>query len=295
MTIRLSTSTCIHERVRWGSELFYTCEDSIRACAKAGYEVLDMNFASYSRGTLPMTQPNWEDWVKQNKEVADSLGIEWYQGHAHFFDWHGLTPEAREWHDELVRRSIIGAGIMGVKWLVIHPGNVKDETWYSYRGSLKANLEAFKKYGELAAKHNVGIAIENMIENSANRRYCSSVEELIELHDELNDPLFGICWDTGHAHIAKVDQASSLRRIGSRLKALHIDDNRGERDDHVAPYFGTIAWEPILEALAEIDFDGCFTFEIHNFTNGLPDGLHDQCLRFTYELGNHMVDSIVKK
>jgi hypothetical protein len=71
MAIRLSTSTCIHERVRWGSELFYTCEDSIRACAKAGYKVLDMNFASYSRGALPMTQPDWEDWVKRNKEVAE--------------------------------------------------------------------------------------------------------------------------------------------------------------------------------------------------------------------------------
>jgi len=253
-----------------------------------------MNFASYSRGTLPMTQPDWEDWVKRNKEVADSLGIEWYQGHAHFFEWNGLTPEQREWNDELVRRSIVGAGIMGVKWLVIHPGNVKDETWYSYRKSFAANLETFKKYAEIAAKHNVGIAIENMIERSVNRRYCSSTEELIELVDTLNDPIFGICWDTGHANLGKVDQPSALRKIGSRLKALHIDDNRGEVDDHLAPYFGNIAWEPILEALADIDFDGCFTFEIHNFTNGLPDGLHDQCLRFTYELGSFMVDEILK-
>ncbi len=295
MTIILSTSTCIHERVRWGSDLFYTLEDSIRACAKAGYRVLDMNFATYSRGRLPMTQADWKDWVKRNKEVADSLGIEWYQGHAHYFSWPGLTSQEREWHEELMRRSIVGAGIMGVKWLVMHPGHVLDETWYSYRKSLADNLEAFARYGELAAKYNVRIAIENMIENTPNRRYCSSVEELIELHDELNDPLFGICWDTGHAHLSKVDQPSALRRIGSRLKALHITDNLGERDDHLAPYFGTIVWEPILGTLAEVGFEGCFTFEIHNFTNGLPHELHEPCLRFTYELGTFMVDSIAHR
>ncbi len=294
MTRGLSTSTCIHERVRWGSDLFYTCEESIAACVRAGYKVLDMNFSSYSREPYPMTQPDWEDWVKRIKESAAGLGVEWYQGHAHFFDWRKVAPQDWEWHEELIRRSIIGAGILGVKWLVIHPGTVVDGTWYSYRKSLAANLEAYKRYGELAAKYNVGIAIENMIEKDSGRRYCSSVEELLELLDKLNDPTFGICWDTGHAHLAKVDQASALRQIGSNLKALHIDDNRGEWDDHLAPYYGTIVWEPILEAPREINYDGYFTFEIHNFTNGLPHELHESCLRFTYELGTHMVNEILR-
>ena len=288
--MRLSTSTCIHERVLWGKELFYTCEDSIRACVKAGYRVLDMNFASYSRGTLPMTQPDWEDWVKRQKEVADELNVEWNQGHAHFYRWETAGEDEREWHEELIRRSIIGAGIMGVKWLVIHPGTVSDDIWYSHEKSLEANLKAYRRYGELASKHNVGIAIENMIESRPGRRYASSTEELLELYEELDDPIFGICWDTGHAHMAGINQPAALRNIGKRLKALHIADNRGERDDHVAPYFGTIEWEPIMKALEEIEYEGDFTFEIHNFTNGLPHGLHDQALRFTYELGTFMLE-----
>jgi sugar phosphate isomerase/epimerase len=290
--MKVSTSTSIHEYVRWGSELFYTLEESIRACAAAGYEVLDMGFCSYSTQDRPLTQPDWEDWVKRNKEVADELGLEWYQGHAHFFDWTRTPASQWEFNEELVRRSIVGAGIMGVKWLVIHPGTVRDETWYSYADSFNANLEAYKRYGELAAKHNVGIAIENMIESGPERRYCSSVEELIELVDALGDPLFGVCWDTGHANMAKVDQPSALRRVGSRLKALHINDNWGTNDDHLAPYYGSIAWEPILEALKDIGYSGCFTFEIHNFLHGLPHELHGPCLRFTYELGSHMVKQI---
>mgnify|MGYP000871434959 CR=1 FL=1 len=289
--MRLSTSTCIHEKVLWGKDLVFTCKDSIEACVKAGYKVLDMNFASYSRGTLPMTQPDWERWVKEQKEFADSLGVEWNQGHAHFYNWESASQAEREWHEELIRRSIIGAGIMGVKWLVVHPGHGKDSAWYSRKESLAANLEAYARYGELARKHNVGICTENIFENQKSRRYGAAPDEIIELYDAVGDPKsFGICWDTGHGHMTGIDQPEALKLLGKRLKALHVADNHGQNDDHIAPYFGTIKWEPIMKTLKEIEYEGDFTFEIHNFTSGLPHGLHDRVLRFTYELGQFMLN-----
>ncbi|NMB47055.1 MAG: sugar phosphate isomerase/epimerase [Firmicutes bacterium] len=288
--MRLSTSTCIHEKILWGEEVYYTCEESITACVKAGYEILDMNFATYSRGSLPMTQPDWTDWVKRQKELADSHDVKFSQAHAHFYDWRRVPEGEKDWNEELITRSIIGAGLVGAQWLVIHPGSVDDGIWYSHRKSLRENIEAFQRYADLAAKHDVNIAIENMIESRESRSYASSTEELLELLDILDDPIFGICWDFGHAHIAGIDQCEALRAIGQHLKALHVADNRGEKDDHIAPYFGTIVWEPILRTLKEIEYTGDFTYEIHNFTNGLPNGMHDQAIRFTYELGMFMLD-----
>lgn len=287
--MRLSTSTCIHEKILWGKDLFYTCEQSIESCVKAGYKVLDMNFASYSRGTLPMTQSNWEDWTKALKEFSDSHHVEYSQAHAHFYNWIDTAVEDIQWNEELIRRSIIGAGIMGVKWLVIHPGSVNDGIWYSHQKSLVRNVEFYKKYAEIASKYNVKIAIENMIESKIARRYASSTEELLELLEVLNDPIFGICWDFGHAHMAWLNQCEALRAIGKNLKALHVADNRGENDEHIAPYFGTIVWEPIMKTLKEIGYEGDFTYEIHKFTYGLPDDLQDKLLRFTYELGMSMI------
>lgn len=287
--MRLATSTCIHERVLWGDDLYYTCEESIRACVQAGYQVLDMNFASYSRGSLPMTQADWEDWVKRQKELSDFLNVEFSQAHAHFY-WRGnMADDEVAWNEELIRRSIIGAGIMEAKWLIIHPTSVNDGTWYSHKKSLAKNVELYKKYAELASKHKVNIAIENMIESKNARRFATSTEEMLELFDLLNDPIFGFCWDFGHAHLNKVDQVEGLRALGKNLKALHVADNRGEKDDHIAPYFGTIEWEPIMKTLTEIGYTGDFTYEIHNFTNGLPHGMHDQALKFTYELGMFML------
>lgn len=291
--MRLSTSTSIHESILWNRELFYTCHDSIEACVKAGFRVLDMNFASYARGPgAPMAGNEWESWLKEQKEFADNLGVEWNQGHAHYNLKNVTHTELiSEWDEELVRRSIIGASIMGVKQLVIHPISVNDDVWYSRKKSLAANLEAYARYGELAAKYNVGICLENMFQGQEVRRFASSLEDLLELYERLNDQeLFGICWDTGHANLMGIHQASALKSIGKRLKALHINDNRGELDDHIAPYFGTIEWEPIMKTLKEIGYTGDFTFETHNFTKGLPHGLHDQTIRFTYELGAYMLD-----
>jgi L-ribulose-5-phosphate 3-epimerase len=288
--MRLSTSTIVHEKVSKGEKIFYTCEQSIKACVKAGYRVLDMNFCSYAKDDLPMTRPDWEDWVKRQRDLSDSLGIEFSQGHAYYNKTANVTGKAEIWSEELIRRSIIGAGIMGIKWLVIHPYSVDDAIWYSHQKSLAKNVRAFQRYGELAAKNQVGIAIENQMEDKSIRRFSSSAEELLELVDHLNDPLFGICWDFGHAHMAGVNQIDALRTIGKKLKALHVADNKGEKDDHVAPYFGTIVWEPLLKTLKEIGYEGDFAFEIHNFTNRLPDCMQDQILRFTYELGMYMVN-----
>jgi sugar phosphate isomerase/epimerase len=291
VTMRLSTSTCIHEHILWDyATMYYSSEQSITACAKAGFEVLDFNFASYSRQTLPMTQPDWEDWVKRQKELSDSLHLEYTQSHAHFYCWNSNLPYTNDWDEELIRRSIIGAGILNAKWLVIHPGNIQDENGYSYKKSLDFNIEQYKKYAELASKHHVGIAIENMIKPKDGNRFASSYEDLLTLMDQLNDPIFGLCWDTGHAHLVGINQCEALRAMGKHLKALHIADNRGVNDDHVAPYFGTIVWEPIIKTLKEMGYEGDFTYEIHNFTNGLPNGMHDQLIDFAYELGMFMLN-----
>ena len=289
--MRLSTSTCIHEKVLWEKQIRYTCQEAIQACVRAGYQVLDMNFASYSRGENPMTQEHWEDWVKELKELSDSLNVTYSQAHAHFYPWSQNPKDQDPFDEELMRRSIIGAGIMKAGWLVIHPGQVTDGVGYNHQKALKRNVEAYRRYADLCAKHGVRIAIENMIEGSAPRRYCSNPEELLELLDALdNDPIFGICWDFGHAHLSRLDQVESLKRIGGKkLACLHVDDNRGEKDDHLAPYFGYIQWEPIMKALKEIGYQGDFTYEIFNFLNGLPDGIHDELLRFTYELGMFML------
>jgi sugar phosphate isomerase/epimerase len=116
----------------------------------------------------------------------------------------------------------------------------------------------------------VGIALENM---PGCHRYFSLPEQLAELIDTLNHPLIGACWDTGHGHITSLDQAKSLLTLGPRLKATHIQDNDGVKDQHLLPYQGTIDWNAVARTLGRIGFAGDFTYEAHNSVRLVQPGI----------------------
>jgi sugar phosphate isomerase/epimerase len=57
-----------------------------------------------------------------------------------------------------------------------------------------------------------------------------------------------LCFDTGHANIAG-DLAEALESVRDLVVTAHVHDNRGERDDHLLPYEGTVDWDATLPAL----------------------------------------------
>jgi sugar phosphate isomerase/epimerase len=58
-----------------------------------------------------------------------------------------------------------------------------------------------------------------------------------------------ICLDTGHAHL-EGGVPAALEIVRDFVVSTHVHDNRGERDDHLLPYEGTIDWSATLAALS---------------------------------------------
>ncbi|MDX9934876.1 MAG: hypothetical protein RBS30_07740, partial [Sphaerochaetaceae bacterium] len=58
---------------------------------------------------------------------------------------------------------------------------------------------------------------------------------------------------------------------------------------HLAPYWGTIEWEPIMAMLKTMGYRGDFTLEIHKFLNGLPDALHDRVASLTHDIATYLL------
>lgn len=263
----------------------------LTSATEAGFEMLDFNLQYYTKRVSPITKDGWETTWERLSEISQKHNIAWSQGHAHFVNWEIEEQSDWPWHDELVRRSIVGAGIMGVKTLVFHPKTVPSASWYARKESLETNIEAFKQYGEWAEPYDLTLAIENMIEKPKGRRFGSGPEELLELLEALNDPRFAICWDTGHAHMAGINQTEALKQIGPNLKALHIADNHGEKDEHLAPLQGTIEWPPIIETLREIAYTGDFTYEVIYRDHGQPYAMYELFLENLFLLGEHLLGS----
>jgi len=57
-----------------------------------------------------------------------------------------------------------------------------------------------------------------------------------------------ICFDAGHAHL-EGGAPAALEIVRDFVATTHMHDNRGERDDHLLPYEGSIDWGATLAAL----------------------------------------------
>ena len=275
-------------------------EQTLELASQAGFKYYDISFWDWSLPGSPFLTDNWKYWIHNVANAAAYYGVEFVQGHAYTYPFLNInmTEEECECHEMLTRRSIDCCSILGVKICVTHP----DTDWRSVdrvKSSKAKNIEYFKNLLEYTMRRDMELAIENMcnFDILPKAKYCSFTEELIELVDTFqntvhNDHL-GICWDFEHAEIMKIDQRESLLAIGGMLKATHVSDTHSQSDSdlmHIMPMFGKIDWRTIVKTLREINYQGYFSYEAHNYANTLPDEVIPTALKLSYEIGEYLVN-----
>lgn len=266
--------------------------EALRRCAAAGFQALDMNYWDLQGQMLQIGWSEEETWAKEIRAYADQLGVRFTQMHGpvHGGTFTNLVPGLTlDSFVGLAERSLRTAAILGIPWVVFHPSDIAKDGKESYQEILDFNISFYRRLLPVLEETGVGIALENVCYVPGFNRVFAIAEELVQLVDALDHPLIGACWDTGHAHVMMVDQASAFRILGNRLKATHIHDNDGVKDLHLLPYQGTINWTELVGALKEIHYSGDFTYEAHNGVNKLPDGIRDTGLKFAFDLGNYVI------
>jgi L-ribulose-5-phosphate 3-epimerase len=288
--MRLSTSTSFYRRTLNGE--YILLKESVRRCKSIGFNVLDVSFcnAIYSNYShTELAKDNWQELIEDLRNEAVKLGVEFSQSHPVFLPGHinDHSVEKQEQYQEMMKRSILASSILGVKWAVMHPLEERLTKSFDTETNIKENMEQHASIVELAMKHNVGIAFENMIEGSnTKRRFSSHAGELAALIDAFDDSRVGACWDFGHGNFLYKDQRIALRTLGKRLKAIHVNDNHGNEDQHMFPFHGSVDWHSVIPVLTEIEYEGDFTFEIKEFLK-LPDHIKDHAAKVKYEIGKY--------
>ncbi len=290
--MKLATSTNIMNADR-GRLCQIPMEQAVSMCSQAGYQYLDANISRTCRPHQPLTQYNWEHWAENIRQLGEELGVSFIQSHSYWIEGNcigeDLMQKDPELSDELMKRSVLAAQRLGVKWAVVHPVTVRMGKGYHYKKSFMYNREYYKRWGEFYANHHVGMAIENLFCGHETFYYCADPDELLELVESIDNPAVQICIDTGHAHLTGLDTAAFIRKAGMHLKATHIADNHQNRDEHFAPFNGTIDWPAVLTALREMHYQEAFAFEIHNLTSAYPAQVQKSLVQFSCDLGKYLL------
>ena len=286
--MRLSTSTNIYFNRPDGTKADIT--DSMRRCAAAGYRVMDLNFHDCTTFRLPFVSNQYQRWTEEIGELAEELGLSFNQAHSAFYNFCDERYTNREYMDGMVLRTIECAGVLGIPYVVIHAGTDFESAEYR-RTSKQKNTEYFLPLIEFAEKKNTRLVFENLWDLNIYplRRYTANAEELVDFVDSLNAPSVGICYDTDHVTLMGQSHSRSLYLIGKRLVATHISDCISVECDHILPYSGRIDWDEVTLSLRKTGYSGDFTYEIHRYTQSLPDALVDSALRYSVEVGEHLI------
>lgn len=154
------------------------------------------------------------------------------------------------------------AAEVGSPLVVIHPGHVdedhlaldgeRDLAWRRFLFAIEVILARTRRHGVRLA-----------VENKQRGRGWDMVHTLDD-HARVLDgfPEIGACLDFGHLHTVDGDLAAYVTALGERLVHVHLHDNHGERDEHLALGRGTIPWRDALTALEERGYAGPIVLEI---------------------------------
>ena len=220
--MKLSISTCATERKIVSDGFEFAPLDGLKECKESGFQYVDFNFANAAEDGRPLSKSDWEKWVASVRQTADECKLQIEQTHSHWFHLKELqAQEELQWHDEMVRRSILASAMLGDNpWVVVHPRSIFRDDVFALKETVAYNYDTCMRVGEIAAKCGARIAVENLFCNG-HIGYYSAAEELAELMQRLNSDIFGACWDFGHANRAGVDHLRSLEVIAPYLRVTY--------------------------------------------------------------------------
>lgn len=285
----------------FGRDMYRDNSEVVSKLHELGFRVLDFNFnwGIIGNPDFILRGDDWQKKVAAVAETAERVGVTFSQAHLPFIkgcakpcDPSFKISGYEEYFNECVRRAYIACGMLGVKYVTAHP-NTHMEANFERKATMDLNRAFYDPYVDLGIQHGVGTAFENMmpcLDASLPVRYCQHYDELIELVDSYNDEKVAVCWDTGHANGMMLDQYKALHAVGKRLKNVHINDNyRCNRDEHMLPFMGTIDWYKIVQAMAEIGYDGDMTLETHTGVDAIGS-LQEEMIKLSLKSANFLID-----
>jgi sugar phosphate isomerase/epimerase len=116
-------------------------------------------------------------------------------------------------------------------------------------------IEGLREGGEYAASVGVNLTLECW--NRYETYWLNRLDQGVELWREVGLSNGGVMGDTFHMNIEEDSIPDAIRRTGSLLNHIHLADT-----NRAAPGEGHMDFAPILQALAEIDYQGYLTFEL---------------------------------
>lgn len=249
--------------------------EGLKLISDVGFDCIDYYIARYALGNPNCNDTHTErqDYFLQLRDSLADTNTTIHQTHAVFPTYVGNKATDAKLFDSLCK-SIEATNLLGAKYMVVHPVKL---FWHRYDVfkplRKRLNMQFYRSLLPYLQANNVTVAIENMFTTRLFKKElrtttCSRAEEMLDFVQELDDPHFTLCFDSGHANLLYDNSGIEMvRKLGDKISICHLHDNDGISDYHRLPYHGNIDWHKLILAMRSFGYNGVLSFECHYADN----------------------------
>jgi sugar phosphate isomerase/epimerase len=179
--------------------------------------------------------------------------------HAPFFDLApgGLDPYILEKTREKLKVAFALIPVFQPRSIVCHLQFEENKHGYVYKEWFENAFATWRQLVNIAKRHNVPVMFENTYEKDPTIHMA--------MLKKLDTPFAGFCLDVGHLlAFAGSSWQQWLPGMLPWLGQLHLHDNSGDRDSHLAPGRGSFDFAGLLAYLRNNQLHPIITFEPHS-------------------------------
>jgi sugar phosphate isomerase/epimerase len=185
--------------------------------------------------------------------------ISFHAPFAEKIDITALDPAARAGAVCELLAACDAAKVLGVKNIVLHPGpecaGRRDDAEFLVRTHNAAAVL------NIVAERCCQLQLHLILENMLPHLLFGHTSDMLYLLGSIRNCEVGACLDTGHAFLAR-ELDSVIQKLSGHLHLVHLNDNRGDRDEHLPPGDGHIDWPRVLHELHRCQFSGTLILEL---------------------------------
>jgi sugar phosphate isomerase/epimerase len=203
----------------------------------------------------PPMAASWKVDPLATRKALERHGLKVVGHTAYYLPIASGIEEIRQASLQELRRCVDVFAAVGARWMNVHPDRhapMHDRSFFVQR-----NLATLRELLPYAGERGLGVMVENLPGD------FNTARELGELLDPLPD--LGLHLDVGHANLLVLQSSVEdlLQAYGSRLRHVHLHDNKGGAADlHLPLGTGTVDVRGAVRLLKKSGYDGTITLEV---------------------------------
>lgn len=198
---------------------------------------------------------NLDDFSRQLREARrelQDLGQPALILHGPFLDLNPASYDSRirQVTRERMEQAYRAAQLLGAEKIVFHSGRIPATVYLE--GWADRITEYFEDF--LRGKRGIQVLLENVFD--------PEYTGLLQAAEQIGHPDFGLCLDLGHAHCFSGYPAEEwAEKLGSHIRHVHVHDNDGSRDAHLALGRGSVPFAAAAAAVLKNSPGATWTVE----------------------------------